>query len=233
MATRTVICMPTYNERENLPSLLEEVLATTSVDVMVLDDNSPDGTGAAADVIAQKTSRVRVVHRAQKLGIAAAYVDGFNRALEAGYERIYQMDADFSHQPRYLPALFEALDDADVVVGSRYIDGGRVEQWSLPRRFLSRAGNVYANTLLSLPYRDATAGFCGYKRHVLEAIDYGASSHDNHAFQVELKYRAHQMGFTIVEVPIMFWDRVVGSSKLPPRAALGSAMRLLKIRLKK
>lgn len=229
---RTVICMPTYNERENLPSLLEEILATVDADIMVLDDDSPDGTGAAADLLAKKHPRIQVVHRTQKLGIAAAYVDGFRRALDLGYERILQMDADYSHQPRYLPKLLAAFDGADVVVGSRYVEGGSVEQWSLPRRALSRAGNSYANTLLGLPYRDATAGYCGYKRHVLEAIDYAASSHDNHAFQVELKYRAHQMGFTIVEVPIMFWDRVVGASKLPPRAAVGSAMRLLKLRLK-
>ncbi len=224
--------MPTYNERENLPSLLEEIFATTSdVDVMVLDDNSPDGTGSSADVLAKKHSRLQVVHRKEKAGIAAAYIDGFTRALEQGYDRVFQMDADYSHQPRYLPQLIEALDRADVVVGSRYVEGGKVEQWSASRRLLSRAGNVYANTLLGLPYRDATAGFCGYRRHVLEAIEFGASSKDNHAFQVELKFRAHEKGFTIVEVPIVFWDRVVGASKLPPRAALGSAMRLLKLRI--
>lgn len=231
-AMRTVICMPTYNERENLPSLLEEILATADVDVIVLDDDSPDGTGAVADLIAQKNDRVTVVHRSEKAGIGAAYGDGFRRAIEAGYDQIFQMDADYSHQPRYLPKLIEALQNADVVIGSRYVDGGSVEAWSVPRRMLSRAGNAYANTLLGLPYRDATAGFCGYKRHVLEAIDFTTSSEDNHAFQVELKYNAHQMGFTIVEVPIMFWDRVVGASKLPPTAALGSAMRLLRLRLK-
>ncbi len=230
---RTVICMPTYNERENLPSLLEEIFATVDdVDVMVLDDNSPDGTGAAADGLAKKHKRLQVVHRPGKAGIAAAYADGFARAIEQGYDRIFQMDADYSHQPRYLPKLIEALDRADMVIGSRYVEGGRVEQWSAPRRLLSRAGNAYANTLLGLPYRDATAGFCGYRRHVLEAIELGASTKDNHAFQVELKYRVHDKGFTIVEVPIMFWDRVVGASKLPPRAALGSAMRILRLRIK-
>ena len=229
---RTVICMPTYNERENLPSLVEEILATVDVDVMVLDDDSPDGTGAVADMIAQKNEHVTVVHRKEKRGIGAAYIDGFQRAIAAGYDQIFQMDADYSHQPRYLPKLMEALQNADVVIGSRYVDGGSVEAWSLPRRFLSRAGNAYANTLLGLPYRDATAGFCGYKRHVLEALDLTSTTRDNHAFQVELKYRAHQLGFTIVEVPIMFWDRVVGASKLPPTAAVGSAMRLIRLKLK-
>lgn len=229
---RTVICLPTYNERENLPSLVEEILGTVDVDLMILDDNSPDGTGAAADFLAERDPRVKPVHRPERRGIAKAYEDAFERALAEGYEQILQMDADFSHQPRYLPAMLAALREADMVVGSRYADGGNVEKWGVGRRLLSRTANLYASTLLGLPCRDATAGFVGYKRHVLEAVDFRSVFAESEAFQVELKYRAHRLGFTIAEVPILYWDRVVGSSKLSSDAAMGSALRLLHLRIR-
>lgn len=229
---RTVICIPTYNERENLPSLAEEILATTGADIMVLDDNSPDGTGQVADLLAKKDPRVSVVHRKQKEGLGRAYLDGFRRAIDAGYDRIFEMDADFSHQPRYLPELFVALDNADVVVGSRYVAGGGTENWGLRRRTLSQGGNVYARTVLGMPYRDVTAGFVGFRRHVLEAIDLSSIASEGYAFQIELKYRAHRLGFTIVEVPIVFFDRVAGSSKMSRRIVTEAVWRVAELRFR-
>lgn len=231
MAPRTVVLLPTYNEHENLPTLVEEIRATAPVDVMILDDDSPDGTGTAADLLAKKDSAVTVVHRGARQGVAKAYVDGFGRALAARYDQIVQMDADFSHQPRYLPKLLEALERSDVVIGSRYVDGGRVEQWGLGRRVVSRAANAYAGVVLGMPYRDSTSGFVAWRRHVLEAIEPSTLSAEGHAFQIELKFRAHQKGFTISEVPISFWDRVVGSSKLTQQNAAESALHLVRLRL--
>jgi dolichol-phosphate mannosyltransferase len=229
---RTVICIPTYNERDNLPSLIEEILATTSADVMVLDDNSPDGTGQVADLIAKKEPRVRAVHRPRKEGLGRAYLDGFRRALDAGYDRIFEMDADFSHQPRYLPDLFAALERADVVVGSRYIEGGGVTNWTLGRRALSRGGNLYARAVLGIPFNDLTAGFVGFKRHVLEAIDLGSISSEGYSFQLELKFRAFRLGFTFVEVPIVFFDRVAGTSKMSRAIVAEALWRVLLLRAK-
>lgn len=226
---RTVICMPTYNERENLPSLAEEIVSITDADLMILDDGSPDGTGSVADILAQKYQAVSVVHRAEKRGVGAAYKDGFARALAAGYDAIFEMDADFSHQPRYLPDLIAALEDTDVVVGSRYVEGGGIENCRARRRLISRVSNSAAGALLGLPIRDATAGFVGWKRRVLEAIDFGSIPGEGYAFQVELKYRAYKRGFPVVEVPILFWDRVAGRSKL--EASTAAAMwRVLRMR---
>src|SRR5688572_12759845 len=165
---RTVICMPTYNERENLPSLVEELVVTTGVDIMILDDASPDGTGRVADLLTEKYEGVSVVHRAQKEGVGAAYKEGFSRALREDYDVVFQMDADFSHQPRYLPDLLATLEDADVAIGSRYVDGGGIENCKARRRLISRVSNLGAGAVLGLPIRDATAGFVGWKRHVLE-----------------------------------------------------------------
>lgn len=230
---RTVICIPTYNERENLPSLVEEILATVSnTDIMVLDDNSPDGTGQVADLLAKKDARISVVHRPRKEGLGRAYLDGFRRALAAGYDRIFEMDADFSHQPRYLPELYRALDDADAVIGSRYTGGGGVENWGLYRRFLSKGGNVYAKTVLGMPYQDLTAGFVGFKRHVLEAIDLDSIRSEGYSFQLELKYRAHRLGFTFVEVPIVFFDRVAGNSKMSKAIVREAVWRVVQLRAK-
>jgi len=229
---RSVVLLPTYNERENLPALVEELRATADVDVMILDDDSPDGTGHAANLLAKKDQRVRVIHRPHRQGVAKAYQDGFGRALAEGYGRIVQMDADFSHQPRYLPKILEALDAADVAIGSRYSEGGRVEQWGVGRRVVSRAANAYAGLVLGMPYRDATSGFVGWHRHVIEAVKPESIDSEGHAFQVELKFRAHRLGFTIVEVPISFWDRVVGNSKLTQQNAVASAFHLLRLRVK-
>jgi dolichol-phosphate mannosyltransferase len=231
---RGVICIPTYNERENLPSLVEEVLAVDPhVDIMVLDDDSPDGTGQVADLIAKREPRVTVVHRPRKEGIGRAYLDGFRRALAAGYDVVVQMDGDFSHQPRFLPEILRAIEHADVVVGSRYVDGARVETWGVPRRVLSAAGNLYARTVFGMAERDLTSGFVAYRRHVLEAVGLEKIQSESYGFQLELKFRAHQLGFQIAEVPIVFFDRVVGLSKLQ-RGRVGEALLgVVKLRLGK
>jgi dolichol-phosphate mannosyltransferase len=231
---RGVICIPTYNERENLPSLVEEVLAVDPhVDVMVLDDDSPDGTGQVADLIAKREPRVSVVHRPRKEGIGRAYLDGFGRALAAGYDVVVQMDGDFSHQPRFLPEILRAIEHSDVVVGSRYVDGARVETWGVPRRVLSAAGNLYARTVFGMAERDLTSGFVAYRRHVLEAVGLDKIQSESYGFQLELKFRAHQLGFQIAEVPIVFFDRVVGLSKLQ-RGRVGEALLgVVKLRLGK
>ena len=229
---RTVICIPTFNERENLPSLCEEILDTFDADIMILDDDSPDGTGRVADMLAKKHSRISVVHRERKQGTGRAYLDGFRRALDAGYEAIFQMDADFSHQPRHLPELFEALQSADMVIGSRYVPGSKVPKWTLARRGLSFGGNAYARAVFGMRVRDLTSGFVGYKRHVLEAIDLSTIHSDSYAFQLELKYRAHRMGFTIVEVPIAFFDRVLGISKMQRGKVAEALVRVLDLRVR-
>ncbi len=227
---KSLVCLPTYNERENLDSLVEELLSTLSSDLLIVDDDSPDGTGQVAELLAKKNSRVSVLHRAGRRGLGYAYRAAFSAALERGYDQVFQMDADFSHQPRFLPKMEQALKSADLVVGSRYVSGGRVENWTLARRTLSRAGNAYGTAVLGMPYRDVTSGFCGYRRHTLEAIDFQSINFDEHAFQIELKYRAHRLGFTIVEVPIVYWDRVSGASKLKA-SALGAAASVLKLRM--
>ena len=229
---RILVCIPTYNERDNIPSLVEEILATTDADVMILDDDSPDGTGQIAELVAQGEPRVKVVHRPRKAGVAKAYKDGFGRAQAEGYDAVFQMDADFSHQPRYLPYMIGALDSADVVVGSRYIAGGGVENWAIPRRVVSRGSNLYARTVLGMPYEDATSGFVGFKKHVLEAIDFPAIDAEAYAFQIELKYRAHRLGFKIVEVPIIFYDRTAGHSKMSRRTVAQAVLRVLELRLR-
>lgn len=229
---RTVICMPTYNERENLPSLVEEIFATAEVDLLVVDDGSPDGTGQLADEIAAQNERLHVMHRPQKSSLAAAYVAGFDRALEMGYDAVFQMDADYSHQPCFLPPMLDTLTHSDVVIGSRYVVGATVEAWSFRRRLASKAGNAYVSMVLNMPYRDATAGYVGWKRHVLEAVDYRSLAQEGRAFQIGLKYRAHRLGFTLVEVPISFWDRVSGTSKLTPQNVADSLFSVVKVRLR-
>ena len=229
---RSVICMPTYCERDNLRPLVEELrVAAPEVDVLVVDDASPDGTGEVADALAAEHAHVSVIHRTGRPSMSAAYIEGFARALDEGYEIVVQMDADFSHQPRYVPRLIEAAKTADVALGSRYVSGGAVDQWSLGRRVASRAGNVYVGAVLGMPCRDATSGFVAWRRHVLKAVDFPDLVSQGRSFQIELKYRAHRQGFTLTEVPIHFWDRVVGASKLTPGGALGSLVRVMKVRL--
>jgi dolichol-phosphate mannosyltransferase len=225
-----LVCLPTYNERENLASLVEEILATAPVDVLVIDDNSPDGTGRVADLIARKEPRVHVLHRPGKLGLGTAYVEGFRWGLARGYRLLIEMDADFSHQPRYLPELMRAAETHDLVLGSRYVEGGGTENWGLLRRGLSRGGSVYARSILGLPFRDLTGGFKVFRREVLEAIDLGSVETTGYAFQIELTYRAHKKGFRIKEVPIVFYERVSGRSKMDKHVVAEAIAKVWSIR---
>ncbi|HWE24002.1 MAG TPA: polyprenol monophosphomannose synthase [Myxococcales bacterium] len=207
--------MPTYDERENLPAIVPAVLAASPLlDVLVVDDNSPDGTGAIADQLAAGERRVRVLHRTRKQGLGPAYLAGFEVALRGGYGRVLEMDADFSHDPAALRSLLAVSRDADLVLGSRYVPGGGTVHWGLGRRLLSRGGNFYARAVLGAPIRDLTSGFKCFRREVLERIDLPSVTSTGYAFQIELTWRAIRAGFRVVEVPIVFADRRVGQSKM-------------------
>ena len=219
---RACVVLPTYDERENLPEIVPAILAASAMlDVLVVDDNSPDGTGAIADELARNDPRVHVLHRPRKEGLGPAYLAGFARALAGGYGRILEMDADFSHDPARLPALLGT--DADLVLGSRYVPGGSTVNWGLGRRLLSRGGSLYARAILGVPVRDLTGGFKCFRRKVLQGIDLGSVRSTGYAFQIELTYRAIRRGFSVVEVPITFVDRRVGQSKMSG-AIVGEAL---------
>ncbi len=214
---RTLVIVPTYNERENLTLLVQEtVLVDPSLDVLVVDDGSPDGTGALAESLARKESRLHVIHRQGKQGLGTAYLTGFRYAIAHGFDRIVQMDADFSHRPRDLRLLLDASAGADVVIGSRYVPGGQVENWSLLRRIISEGGSLYARRLLGLPVVDCTSGFKCFRREVLASLDLEQVHSRGYGFQVEMNYLCHRAGFRIVEVPITFPDRSAGRSKMSP-----------------
>lgn len=219
--SEALVIIPTYNERENIKPLCEQVLAQLPIcDILIVDDGSPDGTGALADELHAREPRIRVLHRSGKLGLGTAYIAGFRYALEHGYEYIFEMDADFSHDPAYLPSLLAAAqgshgeDGADVVIGSRRIPGGGTENWGAIRQLVSAGGSLYARTILGLPVRDLTSGFKCFRRRVLQTIDLDAVRSNGYSFQIEVTYRASQAGFRIAEVPIVFVDRRVGQSKM-------------------
>jgi len=227
--SRVCVVLPTYNERENVPQIVPAILAASpAVDLLVVDDNSPDGTGALADEIAARDSRVRVLHRSRKEGLGRAYLAGFAEALRGGYGRIVEMDADFSHDPGRLPALLGV--DADLVLGSRYVPGGGTVNWGPGRRLLSRGGSFYARTILGVPIRDLTGGFKCFRRKVLESLDLASVRSTGYAFQIELTYRAIRRGFKVVEVPITFVDRRVGKSKMSRRIVAEALWMVWKIR---
>ncbi len=213
MDVKTVVCLPTYNERENLERMLH-ALADKGVEVLVIDDNSPDGTGELADRLAAELDFVSVLHRERKDGLGPAYLAGFGRALADGAELVLEMDADFSHDPADLPRLIAAARDADLVLGSRYVDGGAIANWGPVRRFVSAGGSLYARLLLGVPVHDLTGGFKCFRREVLEAIDLDAITSRGYAFQIETTYRALRAGFRVVEIPIRFVDREHGGSKM-------------------
>jgi dolichol-phosphate mannosyltransferase len=210
------VILPTYNEAENLERIVAAILEQLpeSGRVLVVDDNSPDGTGEIADRLAEGNERIAVVHRAVKQGLGPAYLAGFRIALDAGAERIVEMDADFSHDPTYLPQLIEATESADLAIGSRYVPGGGVTDWGPLRRFISRGGSAYARLALGVPIRDLTGGFKCFRRIVLETIELETIQARGYAFQVETTYRAIKAGFRVVEVPIVFKDRADGKSKM-------------------
>jgi dolichol-phosphate mannosyltransferase len=210
------LVLPTFNEAGNIERFVEAVRdkLPASARILIVDDNSPDGTGAIADRIAAEHEQVGVLHRQRKEGLGPAYIAGFRRVLEQGAGYVIQMDSDFSHDPAYLPRLLEAGERADLALGSRYVDGGGVTDWSALRRAISRGGSAYARLVLGVGVRDLTGGFKCFRREVLEAIDFDAISSRGYAFQIEMTYRAIQRGFRVVEVPIVFRDREVGSSKM-------------------
>lgn len=225
-----VVLLPTYNERENIESIVPAILAAAPVDVCILDDASPDGTGALADALAAANPRVWVVHRPGKSGLGPAYLDGFKRALDAGYEKILHMDADFSHPPRYLPELMKLADTYDVVLGSRWVKGGGTENWPLRRQLISRCGSLYARTFLSVPVRDLTGGFKCFRRKVLATIDLDSIKTTGYGFQIEVTYKAIRHGFTVKEMPITFVERLQGASKMTRKIILEAIVRVPKLR---
>ena len=224
MTQRVLVCVPTYNEAENVREIVERVRAATpEVDVLVIDDGSPDGTGAVADALAAADDQVRVLHRREKAGLGAAYVAGFRWGIAAGYDVLVEMDADGSHQPEELPRLLAALHRADVVLGSRWVSGGEVRNWPTSRRWLSQGGNRYTRVALGMPLHDATGGYRAYRRSVLTAIHLDDIHSQGYCFQVDLVWQAWRLGFRVVEVPITFVERVRGESKMS-RAIVAEAL---------
>ncbi|MFL5931302.1 MAG: polyprenol monophosphomannose synthase [Gaiellaceae bacterium] len=230
---RAIVCLPTYDERENLEPMVRALSGVLGPDdrVLVIDDSSPDGTGEIADRLAAELDWVDVLHRPRKEGLGRAYLDGFRRALADGAELVLELDCDFSHDPADVPRLLQASEDADLVLGSRYVSGGGTENWGLLRRAISRWGSLYAQVLLGLHVRDLTGGFKCYRREVLETIDLGAIRSRGYAFQIETTYRAVRAGFRVVEIPIRFTDREVGGSKMSRSIVLEAIWKVPALRL--
>ncbi|WP_249009359.1 polyprenol monophosphomannose synthase [Conexibacter sp. DBS9H8] len=236
MHERVWLVMPTYNEAENINRIIPAVhaaleqVAPGDHRVLIVDDNSPDGTGALADALATEFDCVEVLHRLEKAGLGKAYTAGFTRALAAGAELVMEMDADFSHDPAHLPALVAAAEEADLVIGSRYVPGGGTRNWGMLRRLISRGGGLYARTILGIDVRDLTGGYKCIHRRVLERIDLESVRADGYGFQIEVTYRAIQAGFRVREVPIIFTDRRAGSSKMSWRIAAEAFLLVPKMR---
>jgi dolichol-phosphate mannosyltransferase len=228
---KTLLIIPTYNEIENLRPLLEEILSyAPETEVLIIDDHSPDGTGELADEIQNENPRVKALHRPDKMGLGTAYIVGFKYAIEHGYDAVFEMDADFSHNPRYLPNFLKAVEQADLVIGSRYIPGGDTPNWSLLRRLISGGGNIFARLALGIPVHDCTAGYRLYRRQLLESVDLDTVVSHGYAFQIEMACRAARQGFKIVETPIIFMDRRFGKSKMSRKIVLEGFAYVLKAR---
>lgn len=230
---RFLVVIPTFNERENLPRVVPKVLdQDPRLEVLVVDDDSPDGTGAVADGLAEESSRVNVLHRVGKRGLGPAYIDGFQWGLGRGYVLFFEMDADLSHPPDHLPEFLERIADYDVVIGSRYVDGRvTVINWPIRRLLLSYFGTLYARTITGLPVSDATGGFNCFRRTVLETIDLARVESDGYAFQIELKLRAWRKGFRIAEIPIVFTERDTGESKMSGKIVREAVWKVWKLRM--
>jgi dolichol-phosphate mannosyltransferase len=224
---RVVVCLPTYNERENVEPM---VRALAGYDVLVIDDASPDGTGEIADRLAAELPNVSVLHRARKEGLGPAYLAGFRRALAAGADLVVEMDCDFSHDPADVARLVAAAHEADVVLGSRYVRGGAIRNWGTVRRLVSAGGSLYARLVLGVPVGDLTGGFKCFRRVVLETLDLDGIHSKGYAFQIETTYRALRAGFRVVEVPITFVDRAAGSSKMSRGIVLEAVLRVPALR---
>ena len=232
---RVWICLPTYNERENLEPMVRALgdVLDEEARVLVIDDSSPDGTGEAADALAEELELVEVLHRERKEGLGPAYLAGFRRALDAGAELVLEMDCDFSHDPADVPRLVAAVQEgADVALGSRYVDGGETRNWGFVRRSVSRTGAVYARALLGLPVQDPTSGFKCYRRAVLERIDLHRIASKGYAFQIETVYRAVRAGFRVAEIPITFSERERGGSKMSRTIVFEAVWRVPALRLR-
>jgi dolichol-phosphate mannosyltransferase len=236
-----LVVIPTYNEIQNLRGLVENVFqvvdtkahlyGVSEVNVLVVDDNSPDGTGRLADEIAKKEPRLSVLHRQEKNGLGKAYVAGFAWGLDRGFDAICEMDADFSHNPAYLPEFWRLLKEYDVVIGSRYVPGGGVRNWGVGRKVISRGGSLYARAILGMSIQDMTGGYNAWKREVLEAVDISALRSEGYAFQIELKWRAWKKGFKLTEFPILFEDRTKGKSKMSKKIVVEAMMRVAGLRI--
>ena len=212
---KALVVIPTYNERENIVNITREVLSVSEhAEVLVIDDNSPDGTGKVADEMAAASHRVHVMHRAGKMGLGSAYIAGFRYALDNGYDFVMEMDADFSHDPREIPNFLDAARGADVVVGSRYIGGVRILNWPIKRLLLSYSASVYTRMITGLKLLDCTSGFKCFRREVLEALDLGRVHSDGYSFQIEMSFLCQKKGFTLKEIPIVFTERKEGHSKM-------------------
>jgi len=227
------LVLPTYDEAENVEAFVAAVRAKLpqAARILIVDDNSPDGTGELADRLAAESGNVSVLHRPRREGLGPAYIAGFRHALDGGAGFVLEMDADFSHDPAYLPRLLEAGQRADLAIGSRYVDGGGVSDWSALRRAISRGGSAYARFALGLAVRDLTGGFKCFRREVLEAIDLDTVQSRGYAFQIEMTYRAIQLGFSVVEVPIVFRERRAGDSKMGGAIVAEAVWRVLALRL--
>jgi dolichol-phosphate mannosyltransferase len=232
LGTAALIVVPTYNERSNLEAFVQAVRnAAPGATVLVVDDNSPDGTGTLADRLAERDARVSVLHRPGKLGLGTAYLDGFRWGLAGSFQRFLEMDADFSHDPGHLGAFFEALDaGADVVLGSRNVPGGSVKGWGLGRHVLSKGGSLYARVILGVQTRDLTTGYKAFTRRALETIDLASVRSNGYSFQIEMTYRALRAGLRVVEIPITFVDRRVGHSKMDGRVFAEAVVSVWRLR---
>lgn len=228
---RAAIIIPTYNERDNISSIITAILqCAPQVSILVVDDNSPDGTGTIVDTISAQDNRVYCMHRPGKQGLGTAYIQGFKFAMERGFDLIFEMDADFSHDPAYLPRFLEAAENADLVVGSRYIPGGSTPNWSMLRRFVSGGGNLFARLMLQLPVHDCTSGYRCYRRTTLEALKLDDINCQGYAFQVEMVYQVLMRRLQVTEIPITFVDRRIGKSKMSRGIFLEAFLYVLNVR---
>jgi len=229
---KKLITIPTYNESETISDLIGKIFEVIpDVHILIVDDNSPDGTGDIVKGLSEKDNRLYCLHRPKKQGIGPAYIDGFKWAISRGYEKILEMDADFSHDPKYVPLLFESCDENDLVIGSRYVKEGGVENWGIARKFVSRFGSLYAKTILNLPVNDLTGGFKCFKRETLEKIELDHVFTRGYAFQIEMTYRAFKKNARIQEIPIIFTDRRVGKTKMTWDIFFEAIFAVLKMRL--
>jgi len=230
---KTLVVIPTYNELENIFNVLDEIfkLGIPGLDVLVVDDNSPDGTGDKVDAYRKTNSKVHLMRRAGKLGLGTAYIAGFKYALGNGYDYIFEMDADFSHDPREIPDMLDEIKEADLVIGSRYIRGVNVINWPLSRLFLSVMASKYTRVITGMPIHDCTGGFKCFRREVLEAIPLDEVTSNGYSFQIEMNFKAWKRNFRIVEIPIIFYDRTVGQSKMTRKIMIEAAFMVWKLKI--